>query len=47
MDLIDAMGGVDITIDRPLVDEKSGANLSSGDHHLTGEQGNRTCVPIS
>jgi len=38
IDLIDAMGGVDITIDRPLVDEKSGANLSPGDHHLTGEQ---------
>lgn len=38
VDLIDAMGGVDITIDRPLVDEKSGANLSPGDHHLTGEQ---------
>ena len=38
VDLIDAMGGVDITIDRPLVDPKSGANLSPGDHHLTGEQ---------
>ena len=38
IDLIDAMGGVDITIDRPLVDEKSGANLSPGEHHLTGEQ---------
>lgn len=38
VDLIDALGGVDITIDRPLVDEKSGANLSPGEHHLTGEQ---------
>jgi len=38
VDLIDAMGGVDITIDRPLVDIKSGANLSPGEHHLTGEQ---------
>ena len=38
VDLIDALGGVDITIDRPLVDEKSGANLSQGEHHLTGEQ---------
>ena len=38
VDLIDAMGGIDITIDRPLVDPLSGANLSPGDHHLTGEQ---------
>jgi len=38
IDLVDAMGGVDITIDRPLVDPLSGANLSPGDHHLTGEQ---------
>jgi len=36
--LIDALGGVDITIDRPLVDPKSGANFSAGSHHLTGEQ---------
>ncbi len=36
--LIDALGGVDITIDRPLVDPKSGANFSPGDHHFTGEQ---------
>ena len=27
INLVDAMGGVDITIDRPLVDPKSGANL--------------------
>jgi len=38
VELIDAMGGVDITIDRPLVDPNSGANLSPGKHHLTGEQ---------
>jgi len=36
--LIDALGGVDIVIDRPLVDPKSGANFSTGNHHLTGEQ---------
>jgi LCP family protein required for cell wall assembly len=36
--LIDALGGVDITIERPLVDPKTGANFSAGNHHLTGEQ---------
>ncbi|MCX6346682.1 MAG: LCP family protein [Actinobacteria bacterium] len=36
--LVDALGGVDITIERPLIDAKSGANFSAGDHHLTGEQ---------
>lgn len=36
--LIDALGGVDIKIDRPLIDPKSGANFSAGNHHLTGEQ---------
>jgi len=36
--LIDALGGVDINIDRPMVDPKSGANFSAGNHHLTGEQ---------
>ncbi len=36
--LIDALGGVDIVIDRPLIDPKSGANFSVGNHHLTGEQ---------
>ena len=36
--LIDALGGVDVTIDRPLTDPKSGANFSAGQHHLTGEQ---------
>ncbi len=36
--LVDALGGVDVEIDRPLVDPKSGANFSPGNHHLTGEQ---------
>ena len=36
--LIDALGGVDITVERPLIDSKSGANFSAGEHHLTGEQ---------
>jgi len=36
--LIDALGGVDITIDRPMVDPKSGANFSAGNHRFTGEQ---------
>ncbi len=38
VELIDAVGGVDITIERPIVDPKSGANFSAGNHHLTGEQ---------
>lgn len=36
--LIDALEGVDINIERPLVDPKSGANFSAGNHHMTGEQ---------
>ncbi len=36
--LVDALGGVDVEIDRPQVDPKSGANFSPGNHHLTGEQ---------
>jgi len=36
--LIDALGGVDVVVDRPLIDSKSGANFSVGKHHLTGEQ---------
>jgi len=36
--LIDALGGVDITIERPLIDPNTGANFSAGNHHLTGEQ---------
>jgi len=38
VDLIDALGGVDILIDRPMIDPKSGANFSAGNHHLMGEQ---------
>jgi LCP family protein required for cell wall assembly len=38
VELIDAVGGVDVTIERPIVDPKSGANFSAGNHHLTGEQ---------
>lgn len=38
VELINALGGVDITIDRPMVDPKSGANFSAGNHHFTGEQ---------
>jgi LCP family protein required for cell wall assembly len=38
VELIDALGGVDITIDRPMVDPKIGANFSAGNHHFTGEQ---------
>ncbi|MHB1347815.1 MAG: LCP family glycopolymer transferase, partial [Candidatus Humimicrobiaceae bacterium] len=36
--LIDALDGVDIMIERPLIDPKTGANFSAGNHHLTGEQ---------
>jgi LCP family protein required for cell wall assembly len=36
--LVDELGGVDVVIERPLVDPKSGANFSAGSHHFTGEQ---------
>jgi polyisoprenyl-teichoic acid--peptidoglycan teichoic acid transferase len=36
--LIDELGGVEISIDRPLIDPKSGANFSAGVHNFTGEQ---------
>lgn len=36
--LIDEMGGVDVEIDRPIEDPKTGAYISSGKHHFTGEQ---------
>ncbi len=36
--LIDELEGVEITIERPLIDPKSGANFSAGVHQLTGEQ---------
>ncbi len=38
VELIDALEGVDIVVDRPLEDPNSGANFSPGEHHLTGEQ---------
>jgi len=36
--LIDELGGVDVVIDRPIEDPKSGAFISAGNHHFTGEQ---------
>jgi len=36
--LVDALGGVDIVIERPIEDPKAGAFLSAGNHHFTGEQ---------
>ncbi|MBM3705504.1 MAG: LytR family transcriptional regulator, partial [Actinobacteria bacterium] len=36
--LIDELGGVDVTIDRPIEDPKTGAYISAGNHHFTGEQ---------
>jgi len=34
--LVDALGGVDIVIERPIEDPKAGAFLSAGNHHFTG-----------
>lgn len=36
--LIDALGGVDVTIDRPILDPKTNAYIAAGNHHFTGEQ---------
>ncbi len=36
--LIDELGGVDVAIDRPIEDPKTGAYISAGNHHFTGEQ---------
>ncbi len=36
--LIDALGGVEVDIDRPMDDPKSGAFFAAGTHQLTGEQ---------
>jgi LCP family protein required for cell wall assembly len=36
--LVDALGGVDVTIDRPILDPKTGAYIAAGNHHFTGEQ---------
>ncbi len=36
--LIDELGGVDVQIDRPILDPKTGAYFAAGAHHFTGEQ---------
>ncbi len=36
--LIDELGGVDVVVERPLEDPLSGAFISAGNHHFTGEQ---------
>lgn len=36
--IIDKLGGLDLTLDQPLVDGKSGANFSAGTFHINGEQ---------
>ncbi len=36
--LIDELGGVDVIVERPLEDPKTGAYISAGNHHFTGEQ---------
>lgn len=36
--LVDALGGVDVVVDQPLIDELSGANFPVGEYHLDGEQ---------
>ena len=36
--LIDELGGVDVVVERPLEDPMSGAYISAGSHHFTGEQ---------
>ncbi|GFP26404.1 hypothetical protein HKBW3S25_01897, partial [Candidatus Hakubella thermalkaliphila] len=36
--LVDVLGGVDVVVNQPLIDELSGANFPVGEHHLDGEQ---------
>jgi LCP family protein required for cell wall assembly len=36
--LVDELGGVDVTIDRPIIDPKTNAYIAAGNHHFTGEQ---------
>ena len=36
--IIDALGGVSITITEPLIDDKSGSNFEPGTYNFTGEQ---------
>jgi LCP family protein required for cell wall assembly len=38
VELIDELGGVDVKIERPLEDPNTGAYISAGEHHFTGEQ---------
>lgn len=38
VDVVDAVGGVHVTLDQPVVDRKAGANLPAGRQKLTGEQ---------
>ncbi len=36
--LVDGLGGVDVIIDRPIIDPKTNAYIAAGNHHFTGEQ---------
>lgn len=36
--LVDVLGGVDVVINQPLIDELAGANFPVGEYHLDGEQ---------
>jgi len=36
--LVDELGGVDVMIDRPIIDPKTNAYIAAGNHHFTGEQ---------
>ncbi len=38
VDVVDAVGGVDMTLEEPLVDRKAGADLPAGPQRLTGAQ---------
>ncbi|MEV0641948.1 LCP family protein [Streptomyces sp. NPDC050619] len=38
VDLVDALGGVTVCLDRPIVDQASGADLKAGCHKLDGRQ---------
>ncbi|WP_372345373.1 LCP family protein [Streptomyces sp. KL116D] len=37
-DLVDAIGGVDVTVDKPIHDKSSGLDLTAGTHKLDGTQ---------
>ncbi|NBE55794.1 LCP family protein, partial [Streptomyces boluensis] len=36
--IVDAVGGVEINVEKPMKDEKSGADFDPGKHEMTGEQ---------